>query len=229
MVIAETIWSQLVGPKFFYFVLAFGPLALYVVVIGLMHLSRRMMVVTGERDVAALALALCGLFLVGPVELFFPSPAMVRFGLGVWFAILALYSLTVLLIILNLRPQFVVYGGTHDAVLEGLFKVAQELDPETTQHDDMIHLPGLAMHLRVDANHSNTATRVSLTSNRISVTTWYQLQRNLQATLRGQRAASHFHGAALMLLGTLILVVMGVAIVKNPVAIAEGMQSWLYH
>ena len=53
--------------------LALGPVAIYLVLMGMLNLSRRSFLVSGTRDAAALALAVSGLLIVGPVELFFPE------------------------------------------------------------------------------------------------------------------------------------------------------------
>ncbi|MEI7903478.1 MAG: hypothetical protein WCK89_24835, partial [bacterium] len=52
--------------------LAFGPVAIYAVLLGAINLLRRPFAVSGTRDAAALGLAVSGLVIVGPIELFLP-------------------------------------------------------------------------------------------------------------------------------------------------------------
>ena len=59
---------------------ALGPVAIYLVMLGALNLSRRSLLVTGTRDAAALGLAVSGLIIVGPLELFFPDVAVSRLG-----------------------------------------------------------------------------------------------------------------------------------------------------
>jgi hypothetical protein len=50
--------------------IALGPLATYLLVLGVLNLSSRPLLTTGGRDAAALAMAIAGLMVVGPMELF---------------------------------------------------------------------------------------------------------------------------------------------------------------
>ena len=53
--------------------IALGPLATYLMVLGVVNLSIRPFVTTGSRDTAALGLAISGLAIAGPMELFLPE------------------------------------------------------------------------------------------------------------------------------------------------------------
>ena len=58
--------------------LALGPLAIYLLLLGAINLSRRPFLVTGARDLAALGVAVAGLVVVGPIELLLPEDANAR-------------------------------------------------------------------------------------------------------------------------------------------------------
>ena len=60
--------------------LALGPVAMYLLLLGAVNLSRRSLLVSGVRDAAALALAVSGMVVVGPMELFFPFESAVKLG-----------------------------------------------------------------------------------------------------------------------------------------------------
>src|SRR5437763_15545678 len=64
--------------------IALGPLATYFLVLGGINLSRRPVLASGGRDAAALALALIGLVVTGPMELFLVEEAAVLYGGWVW-------------------------------------------------------------------------------------------------------------------------------------------------
>ena len=89
----------------FHLCVALGPVAVYLLLIGAVNLLRRPFVVSGTRDAAAMGLAVSGLVIVGPVELFFPIEAAIRFGSLVWLLLVALYGLTLVLVLLTLRPR----------------------------------------------------------------------------------------------------------------------------
>ena len=61
--------------------LALGPVAIYLLLLGVINLARRPLVVSGGRDAAALGLALSGLVFVGPMALLFPEGLAAHFGL----------------------------------------------------------------------------------------------------------------------------------------------------
>ena len=70
--------------------IALGPLAVYLLVIGRINLSRSPFVTTGTRDAAALAVGIAGLAVAGPLELFVPYAAWVSFATLLNGSILAL-------------------------------------------------------------------------------------------------------------------------------------------
>ena len=78
--------------------LALGPVAMYLLLLGAVNLSRRSLLVSGVRDAAALALAVSGLVVIGPMELFFPFESAVKLGSYVWLLLLALYVMCVVLV-----------------------------------------------------------------------------------------------------------------------------------
>jgi len=87
---------------------AVGPASMYLLLLGAVNLSRRPLLVSGGRDAAALGLAVSGLAVVGPIELFFPFEAWSKFGSIVWVLLLALYAMCVVLWILLSRPRLVI-------------------------------------------------------------------------------------------------------------------------
>ena len=99
--------------------IALSPLAAYVLLLGLINLSSRSLVTSGGRDLAALALGISGLVIVGPMELFFPEVAVERFGGYVWLMLLGLYGLLAVLLMLILRPRLVIYNMTVEQLQAG--------------------------------------------------------------------------------------------------------------
>ena len=59
-------------------------LAIYLLLVGLINLRRRPLVVSGSRELAALGVAMVGLLIVGPMQLFVPDATALRFGWLVW-------------------------------------------------------------------------------------------------------------------------------------------------
>ena len=142
--------------------LALGPLAVYLLLLGAINLTRRPMLISGGRDLAALALALVGLAVVGPAELFLPEDSIVHFGAFVWVMVLALYALWVTMIILMLRPRLVIYNITVDKLRPILADVVEHFDPDARWAGDSLVLPTLGVQLHLDS--FGTMKNVSLKS-----------------------------------------------------------------
>ena len=110
--------------------LALGPMAMYLLLLGSINLARRPRLVSGVRDAATVALAVSGLIIVGPMELFFPFRAAARFGPHVWLLLLALYALCTILWLLMLRPRLVIYNISVDKLRPILADAVDSLDAD---------------------------------------------------------------------------------------------------
>jgi len=130
--------------------LAFGPVAMYCLLLGCLNLSRRPFLVSGARDAAALALAVSGLAIIGPMELFFPFEAAAQYGPFVWLLLIALYMLCTALWLMLLRPRLVIYNMSFDKLRSILADLVERLDGEARWAGDSLSLPGLGIHFYVD-------------------------------------------------------------------------------
>jgi heme exporter protein D len=209
--------------------LVVGPMAIYFLVLGAMHLSGRIIVVSGGRDFAALALATAGLIAAGPVELFFPATAMTHFGLYIWLALAMLFLLSVLLIILNQRPQYVVYGANLTMLAEAVREAAKCQDEAATCQGEFIDLPSTGLMLRIDGSATGTACRITAISSRVYLRQWLQLRSDLQRQLQTKKSVGAVTGVAFLCASLLMLAGMLSTIVASPQAVATGFQQWLNH
>ena len=73
-----------------YLLIALLPLVAYLLLLGMIRLSGRVLITTGGRDIAALGFSVVGLVAIGPGELFFPKAAAGVFGGWVWLALATL-------------------------------------------------------------------------------------------------------------------------------------------
>ena len=142
------------------FCLAIGPVAVYLLLLGAVNLSRRPRLVSGVRDAAALALAAAGLAIVGPLELLFPFGPLsllfpfesaLRSGPYVWLGLTAMYGMCVVLWLLVLRPRLVIYNLSADKLRPVLAELAGRLDPAARWAGDCLSLPALGVQLYVDS------------------------------------------------------------------------------
>src|SRR5690606_15633681 len=116
--------------------IALVPLAVYLLVLGIINLGRRPFLTTGGRDGMALALGLAGLVIAGPMELFLPEKAAQTFGPFVWLLMIGLYVLTCTLLVLMARPRLVIYNITPTELRPILEQVAKQLDAQASWADD---------------------------------------------------------------------------------------------
>jgi hypothetical protein len=169
-----------------------------------------------------LALAAAGLIIVGPMELFFPTVASLRFGANVWILLIALYVLVVICLILFFRPRLVIYNIAMEELRPILADLATKLDPDARWAGDSLSLPGLGVQLHLDSVAK--MRNVSLVSSGPAQNHqgWRRLELALQAALaevevpRNVRAVS-FLSAALIILLFLVLAVSG-----DPQSVAQS-------
>ena len=186
--------------------LALGPVAIYLVVLGLLNLSRRPLLVSGGRDAAALGLAAAGLVFVGPVELLFPDRFVPH--VGAWSGLLpalregafsgllllashllpvafyvAAYGLTLAMIVLMLRPRLIVYNISLDQLRPILAETVEQIDPGVRWAGDSLTLPGAGVHLYIDNHPAMRNVALVSAGSRQEHAGWRRLDAALAAAL----------------------------------------------
>jgi hypothetical protein len=211
--------------------LAFGPLAVYLTLLGAINLARRPLLVSGARDAAALGLALSGLIVVGPLSLAFPELLALRMGPAgfryVWIVLLAVYALCLVLVLLVLRPRLVIYNISVDQLRPILAELVEQLDPEARWAGDSLALPALGVQLHLD----NTAymRTVSLVSAgpKQDERGWGRLESALRAALRSVAVPRNPRGVTLMSLGLFMGGMLAWSVASYPQEVARTLYEWL--
>jgi hypothetical protein len=181
--------------------IAIGPLAAYLVMLGLVNLSRRPRTASGTLDRIGLGIALSGLVIVGPIELFLPQAAADHYGPFVWFLLLGSYSLCVTLWLLTARPRLVVYNAPADQVRPVLETVVARLDSDARWAGDSLLLPQLGVQLHLEYYPALRNLSLVAIGERQSYTGWQRLHRELAAALRQVEVRPSMAGAMLLLAG----------------------------
>jgi hypothetical protein len=202
---------------------AFGPVAVYLLLLGFVNLGRRPLLVSGARDAAALALAVSGLVIVGPIELFFPFEAAVKFGTVVWVLLLGLYFLCVLLWLLSLRPRLIVYNISIDKLRPVLAEVVQQLDVDAHWAGDGLVLHDLGVQLYIDAFAPLLTVSLISASGRQSRAGWRRLEVALDAALATETRTRNPRGLTMVTAGALGLFFIVLAIAQNSEAAARSL------
>jgi hypothetical protein len=205
--------------------LALGPPAVYLIVLGWINLSHRPRVVSGGRDAAALGLALAGLVIIGPLELFFPHDAELRFGAYVWVMLAVLYGLCMVLMLLMLRPRLVVYNMSADQLRPLLGELVAKLDGDARWAGDTLSLPGLGILLHVEtfAGLRNVAL-VSVGPHQ-SQMGWRRLETALAGAVGRLEIPRNLRGLLLAATGLLMLLGIGAAVYQQRDALGHQLAA----
>lgn len=187
------------------FAIAVIPVAMYLALLGVINLRRRPFVTTGARDLATLAIGLSGLMVIGPMELFFPEGAAIRFGPWVWMLMLAFYGLCVSLVVLLMRPRLVVYNGTVDRLRPVLTELASGLDPKSRWTGDSLIIPARKVHFFMESVEWMGNVQLLAAGNRQSHDGWRLLEKSLRRKLREYPHRPNLLGVALLFLAVVMV------------------------
>jgi hypothetical protein len=167
----------------FYFVVAIVPPALYWLALAWMHSRPHPFAVDGRRDFIALALALYGVFFIGPGSVMPPYASMMAQGPFVWVLCGLLYFCVVVLLASLQRPRVVVNNATCEELRTALSRAALSLDDEARWAGASLSLPNLGVQFYLDgAALGRVATLVGLDASR-SQQGWQRLEKELRVEL----------------------------------------------
>jgi hypothetical protein len=198
-----------------------------VLLLGLINLSSRPLVTSGGRDLAALALGISGLMLVGPLELFFPEVAVERFGGYVWLLLMGLYVLLVVLLTLLLRPRLVLYNVTAEQLRSTLASVVAELDPDARWAGESLVLPRLGVQLYLEPFLAMRNVQLVSSGPHQSYAGWRRLEQSLVKAFKGTVSPPNPYGFSLVFFGLLMVALVTFAVVSETDAVAQALDEML--
>ena len=209
------------------FCLAFTPLAVYLLVIGGIHLFSRPRVVSGAVDVFCLGLALIGFILVGPIELFLPSATAFHLGGWVWPLLIICYLLFLTLYALMSRPRIVIYNVSPEQLPPVLADVFRAVEPEARWAGDAAFLPTLGVQLHVEAVPVLRNVQLIATGNAQSLDGWRQLQMELATRLSATSSSRGLLGAAMILFGLFLVGICALWLVSDADLVAQSFREMI--
>jgi uncharacterized membrane protein len=207
--------------------LALGPVAIYLLLLGAVNLSRRPLLVTGARDMLALGLAVAGLILIGPIELFFPVMAAMLFGPYVWGLLVILYVLSLVLIVLTMRPRLVIYNLSPEELRSVLAERAVEMDTEARWAGDSLVLPNLGVQLHVEPLTAMRNVSLVASGPKQNYLGWRRLEKELAAALRDLEVPRNRHAVSLVAAGVVLILFIVQAVARDPQAVAQTLFDML--
>ena len=210
-----------------HFCIAIAPLSVYLVMLGFLNLQRRSFVTTGARDAAALGIAISGLVVAGPMELFFPESAASQYGSFVWILLLSFYGLCVSLVVLLMRSRIVIYNINSEQLRPILNQVAIDLDKKSRWTGDSLLIPDLNIHLHLEP--VDWLRNVQLTSGGInqSFEGWRKLEVELRKALQPIRVRSNILGIGFLLIAGSLAVVSAGWMLSDPQSVAQSLDDLL--
>ncbi len=207
--------------------IALGPLAVYFLVLGLLNLTPRPFLTTGGRDWGALGVGLSGLIVAGPMELFFPEGSASVLGPFVWLMLLALYLLTVLLIVLLARPRLVIYNISVEEFHRVLETALPNIDPDARLAADTLVLPNLGVQAYLEPFGSLRNLQIIASGPRQNYNGWRDFEIQLAAALREVRVPSNPYGVTQLLFSGLMIAAILYYMVGQQQEVAQSLKQML--
>ncbi|MFO0914557.1 MAG: hypothetical protein U0795_16485 [Pirellulales bacterium] len=164
--------------------IALLPLAGYLLTFGWIHGRGRPVIVSGYRDRFVLGLALTGLAVVGPMQLFFPHTAAIRFQSWIWLLLLGLWFFCLILWSLSQRPRLAIYGGSRSAVEEAVRQAVFTFDSQAQWTGNVACLPGAGVEFVCDATTGADTVELDGTPGPQQLENWARFQRVLRRELQ---------------------------------------------
>lgn len=195
-------------------IIAFFPIAAYMMLLGILNLRRRPVVIGGARDGLLLGLALFGLAMIGPMELLLPESTAFRFGGYAWLMLAGFYLLSLALMIMVGRPHLVIYNSDLETVRPALSHVARCMDEQSRWAGDSVVMPTIGIQLYMERYSLLRNVQLRATDLEQPHGAWLMLESELRKELkqvRCERSAcgSMFLVLAIGILSTLVMRYLG--------------------
>lgn len=207
---------------------ALGPLAMYLLVLAAVNLSRRPFLVSGGRDRAALGVGVSGLVMIGPVELLLPEDAARVYQQHVWLLLLAMYALCVALVALMARPRLTIYNCSLDQLRPILAEAIDALDADARWAGGCLALPKLRVELHIEADAALRNLSLVASGAQQSYAGWRALEVELAARLKTTETSANPWGLLLALASLAMTTAVGWQLVVHPRAVADSLRAMLH-
>lgn len=209
------------------FAIAAIPLAVYLLLMALLNLRQKPFVTTGARDSAALGIGILGLMIVGPIDLFLPEAAAIRFGPYVWILLLVFYGLCVSMVVLLMRPRIVVYNSTIEQLRPIMTEIAHAMDQKSRWTSDSMVIPSRKVHFHLESVEWLHHVQILSTGNRQSYEGWREVERRLTAAVKSTRIRPNIIGLLFAAIALVLMVSSVTLIVLDRPAVAQALNEML--
>ncbi|MDA1052069.1 MAG: hypothetical protein O3C40_16510 [Planctomycetota bacterium] len=207
--------------------IALSPLSVYLLLLGVINLSRRPLVTNGARDAAALGVGISGFVVVGPMELFIPEATILRLGVFVWVLLLAFYAMCLTLFVLLMRPRLVIYNIRPDQVRPMLAELVNELDRESRWAGESLIIPNLGVQLHVEASAGMRNVQLIAAGAHQNYEGWHRLEKTLSSSLRQVQSVRNPYGFSLVFFSLLMIGTVTFWLVQDADTVAHSLREML--
>lgn len=205
--------------------IALVPLVAYFLVLGILNARRRPFLTTGGADLAALGMALTGMVLIGPIELFRPEQATAEFGGYVLLFMLVLYWLSLWLTVMLGRPRLVVYNISGEELRPILSDTARAIDSQARWAGDSLTLPSLGVQLHLEAFEIMRHVTLVASGDKQNLAGWRTLAGQLNQRLLPLRVDSNPRALGIVLLAILLMSITMTHMLGNPQLVAQTVEE----
>jgi uncharacterized membrane protein len=177
---------------------ALVPLGCYLVVLGWLHLRRRPAPVSGGIDLAALAAAVSGFVLAGPLALLQPAV-----GTAAWATLMMLGALVLIVAggLLATRPRLVIYNVTVEQLRPLLAEVVGQLDGSARWAGESVVLPAQGLQVLMDGRGIARCVSLVAVGTRGSPEAWAEFARRVRRGARNLRVRRNLWGGMFLAAG----------------------------
>ena len=175
---------------------------LYLVCVGLFHLRRRPVAISGGGDLTLLAAAAAGPMIAGPLDMLQPA------GSGwPWRLVVPLVSFAFLTAIAMLatRPRLVVYNVSLDRLRPVVAEIVARLDPEARWAGETVALPGRGVQVHLDGRGGMRSMSLVAIGAKTSPEGWADVTRRVRHAVRRVRVRPSPWAAVFIGCGCLLL------------------------
>ncbi|MBX3420027.1 MAG: hypothetical protein KF752_00580 [Pirellulaceae bacterium] len=192
------------------------PIAIYLMLIGGLRLRRRPLITSGGRESLTLGIACSGLIAIGPMQLFFPEFAAVRWPGWVWILMFGFYFMLLLLILVWNKPRLIAYGVTRQQFHQLLLQAAQQIDEQAAWHGAALLLPQSGLQLAAESAITPGIYVASPIGGFNNVMDWIRLERALVRCGQQATATPTRTGWLLLAIGMSLLATTLIPVLYNP-------------
>ena len=218
--------SELIHPL--HVCIALGPLAVYLMLLGFINLSRRPLVTTGARDSAALGVGLSGFVILGPFELVFPQASFWHWGGWVWPLLFAFYSLGLTLVVLMLRSRLIVYNIPAERMRPLLADLVGDLDADARWAGECLVLPQLGVQLHIESSPTLRNVQLVAAGPRQNFDGWRRLEQALTQALKQTTGVRNPLGFSLLFFGACMIGLVAYWMIQDWATVAQSVEEMLH-